>query len=119
MSEAAVQANVRLEASRRGWLLFRNNSGVLKDDRGIPVRFGLCNDTAALNKVCKSSDLIGWRTVQITPDMVGQKLAQFVAIECKTQGWKYTGTAREVAQKNFIDKVNVAGGYAAFIQGEL
>lgn len=52
-----------------------------------------------------SSDLIGWTTVEITPEMVGQKVAIFTAIEVKTGNLKATKE-----QKNFIDIVNASGG---------
>lgn len=103
-SEAGVQAAVRLEASRRGWRVWRNNVGVLPDERGVPVRFGLANDSAALNKRVKSSDLIGL-------DDTGR----FVALECKAPGWRYTATPREVAQLQFIGIVAALGGRARFI----
>lgn len=52
-----------------------------------------------------SSDLIGWKTVEITPDMVGRQVAVFVAIEVKEGR---TGTSPE--QANFLDRVRQAGG---------
>lgn len=51
------------------------------------------------------SDLFGWHTVEITPDMVGQRVAVFTAIEVKTE----TGRVSEQQQK-FLDAVNKAGG---------
>ena len=66
-SEAAVQAAVRLEAARKGVRLFRNNVGALVDSRGVPVRYGLANDSKQLNEVMKSADLIGWRPLLIEP----------------------------------------------------
>lgn len=52
-------------------------------------------------------DLIGWKTVEITPDMVGQKIAQFVGIELKTdKGYV------KAAQGIFIGNVRDAGGIA-------
>lgn len=54
-----------------------------------------------------SSDLIGWTTVEITPDMVGRKLAVFTAIEVKTAKGR---TSDE--QANFIQVVQGAGGIA-------
>lgn len=116
-SEARVQDLARLTASKLGWRLFRNNVGVLKDERGIPVRYGLCNDTPAMNKRIKSSDLIGIRPVIITPDMVGTTLGQFVAREIKKAGWKYTGTAREKGQLTFGEIVTSLGGDFKFWNG--
>lgn len=85
-SEARVQSAVRLEAAQRGWALYRNNVGVLRDDRGVPLRFGLANDSAAVNKVMKSGDLIGIRPLTITPDLVGTVVGQFVSVEVKRPG---------------------------------
>lgn len=53
------------------------------------------------------SDLFGFVPVTITPDMVGQRVAVFVAIECKSA----TGRARE-RQGNFLQAVNDNGGRA-------
>ena len=118
-SEAAVQAALRAKASEHGWRIFRNNVGVLPDERGVPVRFGLANDSPALNKICKSSDLIGIRPVVITPEMVGSIIGQFVAIECKSEDWHYAGSEREKAQLKFIEMITTMGGYAKFSTGDL
>lgn len=117
-SESAVQSRVRLEASRKGLKLWRNNVGAIKDERGIPVRFGLANDTKKLNEKIKSGDLIGWRPVLITPAHVGSTLAQFVSRECKKPAWTYTGTAHEVAQLRWIQAVTADGGDAKFCNAE-
>lgn len=121
-SESAVQANIRIEAAQlvhagRRIKLFRNNVGALEDKRGIPVRYGLANDSAAMNKVLKSGDLIGWETITITPEMVGREIAQFLSAECKEEGWRYTATAREVAQNNWALTVLAGGGRALFVNG--
>lgn len=114
ISEARVQSEIRLEAARKGVRLYRNNSGALKDEHGRLVRFGLGNESTTLNRKFKSADLIGWRTITITPDMVGCKIAQFLARECKYEGWVYTGSEREQAQKAFLDLVVAEGGDACF-----
>ena len=117
-SEAAVQQLVRLEASRLGMRLFRNNVGACKDDTGRVIRYGLCNDSAQMNKAVKSSDLIGIRPVIITPDMMGHTIGQFVAREVKRPGWSYRGTDREVAQQAFGQLVLKLGGDFKFCTGE-
>lgn len=91
--------------------VFRNNTGtawqgkpewqgnsklILHNPR--PLDAGLC---------VGSSDLIGWTSIEITPDMVGQKLAIFTAIEGKTGKGKATKE-----QANFLRAVVAAGGRA-------
>ena len=116
-SEAAVQAAVRLEAARKGVRLFRNNVGALVDSRGVPVRYGLANDSKQLNEVMKSADLIGWRPLLIEPRHVGTVVAQFVSREVKAVGWRYTGADREPAQLAWAQLVTAGGGDAAFCTG--
>jgi hypothetical protein len=116
-SEAAVQAQVRLEASRKGVLLWRNNVGALKDERGVMVRYGLANTSKGENKVLKSADLIGVRPVLIGPQHVGQLLGQFVSREVKEKGWTYSGTEREQAQLAWANLILSCGGDASFCTG--
>lgn len=78
--------------------LHRNNTGVLRDQHGRPVQFGLAKG---------SSDLIGWTTRTITPEMVGQRIAVFTSIEVKTA----TGRLRP-EQRQWLDAVQAAGGIA-------
>ena len=113
--EAFVQSAAVLAASRQGIRAFRNNSGAFQNDSGQLVRFGLGNTSAAVNAVLKSSDLIGWRPVRITPEMVGYRIAQFWGREAKEPGWQYTGKGREVQQKAFIDMGNAEGADLAFL----
>jgi hypothetical protein len=94
---------VQLEASRKGWRVFRNNVGCLMDQRGVPVRYGL---------MVGSGDLIGWRPVTITPEMVGQTLAQFVSLEVKGP----RGVVSE-AQQRWAGMVERAGGLAIVARG--
>ena len=89
-SEAYVQQQVRLETSRRGARLFRNNNGACKSEDGRMVRYGLGNDSAQINSRLKSSDLMG-----ITP--VGG-VCVFTSYEIKKPGWRHTETPRELVQ---------------------
>jgi hypothetical protein len=118
-SEAAVQSRVRVDAAKSGLLLWRNNVGALQDDTGRVVRYGLCNDTAELNRRIKSSDLIGINKVWITPEMVGTYIGQFAAREVKEYGWKYTGVDREPAQLKYGQIVTAWGGDFKFTTGEI
>lgn len=56
-----------------------------------------------------SADLIGYRTVTITPDMVGQRVAVFTALEVKAPGGTHRVTQE---QRHFLDVVKAAGGIA-------
>jgi hypothetical protein len=95
--EQAIQNDIRLELGHGSARLFRNNTGCLRNDRGRVVCFGLAKG---------SSDLIGWKTVEITPDMVGMTVAVFTAIEVKDQG------RATPEQRRFISCVQQAGGFA-------
>lgn len=117
-SESRVQSQIRLKAPALGMTLWRNNVGVLQDARGVPVRFGLANDSKRLNESFKSGDLIGWRRLTITPAHVGAVVAQFTSIECKPEGWRYAGTEREQAQARWAALVLADGGAATFASKE-
>jgi hypothetical protein len=96
-NEQLVQNSIRAALGRGPVRLFRNNTGALKDESGRLVRFGLAPG---------SSDLIGWRTVEVTEDMVGSSIAVFTAIEVKDRG-------RPTPQQlNFLEAVTNAGGIA-------
>lgn len=117
-TEAYSQSVVRLEAAHKGVKLWRNNVGVLDGPSGVPVRYGLANDSKRLNETIKSGDLIGWRSITITPDHIGSVIAQFVSRECKRPGWRYSGTFREMAQLRWAEAVIADGGDATFCTGE-
>lgn len=54
-----------------------------------------------------TSDLIGWHTVTVTPEMLGRKLAVFLAVEVKAR----TGRLSD-EQKAFLRCIKAAGGIA-------
>lgn len=114
-TEAIVQKEIRYRSAQDGVLLWRNNVGAAKDENGNYFRYGLANDTPEMARTCKSSDLIGIRPVLITQEMVGHTIGQFVAIECKREGWKETpGDQRAAAQRTFLNLVRDKGGCAMF-----
>jgi hypothetical protein len=112
-SEAAVQSRVRVEATVKGARLWRNNVGAVG-----AIRYGLANDSARVNAVLKSSDLIGIKPMLITDRHVGQIVGQFIARECKPTRWRYRGTKRERAQLAFLELVFLMGGDARFVTKE-
>ena len=114
-SEAAIQAKIRLEATRKGWRVWRNNVGALYDADGGFIRFGLANDSKAMNDRIKSPDLVGIRPVLITAEMVGSTIGQFVGLEVKRSQWEYSGNKHELAQLKFLELITGLGGYGKFI----
>lgn len=99
MTETNIQQSIRLALSKTATKIFRNNQGGYKDQTGRWVTYGVANPGG--------SDLIGWTTVTITPDMVGRKIAVFTAIEVKSE----TGKIKP-EQTNFVDRVRLDGGIA-------
>lgn len=116
-SEARVQQLIRVEAQQHGIVLFRNNVGALQDERGVPVRYGLANESKEQNKVVKSGDLIGIKSLLIEPKHVGRIIGQFVSREVKRESWKWSGDKHETAQRNWVDFVIAKGGDAAICNG--
>lgn len=116
-SESRATALVRADAVQNGVWLTRNNVGALVDSRGVPVRYGLANESKAQNQVIKSADLIGIRPLKIHPCHVGSTIGQFVSREVKRPGWEFTGKGREKAQFNWLLHVNKLGGDAKFCTG--
>jgi hypothetical protein len=119
--EGTVLATVLIEATQKGWRLFRNSVGLAwagraaqgKNAEGARVAILEAPRRIAYGLAVGSSDLVGWRPVVITPDMVGKTIAQFVSVECKTKA--YGKTTPE--QDTWMDNVAQAGG-AAFLARE-
>ncbi len=87
-TEHAIQLQIMEYLALKGIFAWRNNSGTLRDRRGIPVRFGKVG----------SSDILG-----VAPD------GKFLAIEVK----RPKGTwGLQPAQEEFMTEVLKRGGYA-------
>jgi hypothetical protein len=80
----------------RQWFLVEPGDVVIKNAR--PIHAGLCDG---------ASDLIGWRSVKITEEMVGRSVAIFASIEVKTS----TGRLLK-SQRAFLEAVERSGGVA-------
>ena len=98
LTEHRTQQEILLAMGRGPRRLWRNNTGCLPDANGRLVRFGLCPGSA---------DLIGYTTVEITPDMVGQRVAVFTAVEVKSRTGRPTPE-----QTAFLKHIQDAGGRA-------
>lgn len=114
-NESEVGQTLQIEAPFHRCQLLRNNSGAFPDAQGRFVRYGLGNISKKHNDRIKSSDYIGFRTVTVTPEMVGQHLAVIVAVETKAPGWKRNlKDTHENAQDAFLCWVRAAGGFSGF-----
>lgn len=115
-SESEVQQLIQMQARYHGCVLMRNNSGACVDDTGRLVRYGLGNISKKHQENSASSDLIGITQVTITPEMVGQTIGVFTAIEVKKEAWKPDKKLdkHEQAQENFMQWVRSLGGLAGF-----
>jgi len=117
-SEAYLQSKLRIDACKKGWRLWRNNVGAFYSKDNILVRYGLANDSSQLNKILKSSDLIGIKPIKITKDHVGTTIGQFVSRETKKSDWVFSGTEAEEAQLRWVTLILSLGGDAEFFSGE-
>ena len=118
MLESEIQKRLQIAASQFGSKLFRNNVGVgwtgsikkrLPDGTIIianarPLHAGLFTG---------SGDLIGWRTITITPDMVGKRIAVFTSVEVKQNSGRATPD-----QVHWMNRVNESGGIAGIVKTE-
>lgn len=112
ISEGEVQAKIRLGAASHGSFLLRNNSGVLVNNTGRHVRFGLGNESKGINSVFKSSDLIGITTKTCE---CGKEYGIFTAVEVKASDWKLKLNDKTIqAQYNFLYEIRKRGGLAGF-----
>lgn len=113
--ESEVQQELQIEAAKCGAILERNNSGMLYNEQGTPVRYGLGNTSAKHQENMKSSDLIGGQTIIVTPEMVGQRLLVMVAVEAKREDWSPKELNKhEIAQLNYMKWIVSRGGKAGF-----
>ena len=94
-SENDIQSEIRKSLCRGKSRMFRNNVGCING-----VRFGLCTG---------SGDLIGFNVVEVTPEMVGSKVAIFTSCEVKAEGKKILAGS---PQEKWLNMINRFGGIA-------
>lgn len=125
MSERRIQSEIMLALADHGMTAWRNNVGTgwagsrvtqIKRTGAVQVEPGdvVVRNARPLHAgLCKgSADLVGLRSVIVTPEMVGEALAQFVALEVKRPGARPTQE-----QRQFLEFVGNAGGFARVVRG--
>lgn len=78
-------------------MVFRNSVGMIRVE-GRTIKYGLH---------VGSGDYVGWQEIEITPDMIGKKIAVFASIEVKTLHDRLSD-----AQRSWFRAVQDAGGIA-------
>ena len=93
--ETNIMNKIMIKMSKKGYLCWRNQVGLFKTLDGRTVNIGIKG----------SSDLMAVKPTVITPEMVGQTLAVFVAVEVKTA----TGRQSEPQKKwqKAVEKLGV------------
>ena len=111
----AIMKLAQMEATRKGWRLFVNFVGGLWLGRSIDER----KTSAGLHVVLHNAkflrvgltpgsfDLVGWRPLVVTPDMVGHTIAQFTTVDAKTKGYKRLSSEQLI----WARAVKNAGGF--------
>lgn len=100
MLERDVNSDIREWARYQpDMMLWRNNRGQVELPSGARITYGVGPNGA--------SDWIGYKSIIVTPDMVGQRIAVFLAVEAKAPRGEPTDD-----QITFIDRINAAGGRA-------
>lgn len=122
--EGGLLKRILIEATNRGWRLFRNNVGQAWQGRvqtaypsSTPKGIEECVELVGARRVSYglakgSSDLIGWQTVRITPDMVGMRLAVFASVEVKSRSYRTLSDD----QRTWLAAVKKAGGIAHVVR---
>jgi ribosomal protein S19 len=109
--ETKIQRQIMVQMSQSGATVFRNETGsfwtgkvIHKDNRTVT----LANASMIPCGLCIGSpDIVGWKSLIVTEDMIGDKIAQFVGTEVKTKNGRPTKE-----QINFINRLLDAGGIA-------
>ena len=101
-SEKDIQGAVWELLEARGCTMYRNNVGAYEYAPGAWVRYGVGNPGG--------SDLIGYRPIKITADMVGTTIAQFIALEVKGVNGRVTDE-----QRHFVRVARESGALAGVV----
>jgi len=124
MSEKSLIKEVELYFTKIGGRIFRNSTGMAWQGKGKPFRAQMpisvrLNPGDVVLRAASpikyglavgSADQIGWLSVKITQEMVGQTVAKFASVESK-----YNDTPTTIEQKNWCEVINKSGGFARVI----
>lgn len=105
LKEKAVATQVDKVLETHGVRVWRNNIGLARYNvkgKTWCVKYGVGGNGG--------SDLLGFMPITITPEMVGKRVAVFVAVETKRE----KGGKKTDAQQAFIDNIVAFGGLAGF-----
>lgn len=111
-TESTILARIRRALGRRqDARLFRNDCGTAWTGE-VVERHGTTVILRNAQRITYglqpgSSDLIGWQSIEITPDMVGRRVAVFLTIEAKNKRGRLS-----TRQLRWLHAVDQAGGNA-------
>lgn len=91
----------------RGEISHLDNGDILVPG-GRPIALGLGMTSG--DPVPGPGDILGWTSIEITPEMVGRTVAVFTSIETKPNEKAH----KRESQYNFVKQVKDAGGIAGF-----
>ena len=95
---------VIFNAAHKGGAIYLKPSRYVIIENPRPLHAGLCKG---------SSDLIGWKSIIVTPEMVGKRVAVFTALEVKTPTGKISPE-----QAHFLNVIKLNGGIANIVKNE-
>jgi hypothetical protein len=110
MSEKALLNEILIRFSRGTCRLLRANAGMAwtgKPLKRTPTSITLGAPRPFHGMAPGVSDLVGWQSIVITPEMVGRRVAVFAAVEVKSERG-----AERAEQAAFREAVTAAGGVA-------
>ena len=127
MKEKTIQNQIRIDLSTKDSRVFRNHVGTGYSTYAVTQALDAIYDPFLKKKIESilnkgfvsfgfgegSSDLIGIKSVKVTPEMVGKNIGVFCAIECKSPSGN-TSASRLEKQNKFINVINSLGGRAGF-----
>lgn len=93
----SLMSEILLKIGRGDCRFWRNNVGQYRKENGAVIRYGVCNPGG--------SDYIGFKSIEITPSMVGCTVAVFAAVEVKAPR-----DTISPEQAKFLHAVRMAGG---------